>query len=191
MADACDAALVRATADDLVLVTGSLYVVGDARPHLLKPSASSVRLALASPSRSWLAMLIAPSSSASPTPSSGASSARSSSRFERNGLAIAALELRTLDEEILARHYEEHQGKGFYDELVAFMSRGPGRPGGHRGPGGHLEGRAGHDGRHQPPQRGPGHDQGRLGIEFTENLIHGSDSAESAARELGIFFPEP
>ena len=46
-------------------------------------------------------------------------------RFERRGLAITALELRTLDEEILARHYEEHQGKGFYAELVAFMSRGP------------------------------------------------------------------
>jgi nucleoside-diphosphate kinase len=46
-------------------------------------------------------------------------------RFERRGLTIAALELRTLDEELLARHYEEHVGKGFYADLVAFMSRGP------------------------------------------------------------------
>src|SRR5262245_27587810 len=47
------------------------------------------------------------------------------SRFEQRNLRIAALELRTLDEELLARHYEEHIGKGFYPELVAFMSRGP------------------------------------------------------------------
>ena len=47
------------------------------------------------------------------------------SRFEARGLTIAAMELRTLDADTLARHYEEHVGKGFYDDLVAFMSRGP------------------------------------------------------------------
>ena len=47
------------------------------------------------------------------------------SRFETKGLRVAAMELRTLDSDILARHYEEHVGKGFYAELVTFMARGP------------------------------------------------------------------
>jgi nucleoside-diphosphate kinase len=47
------------------------------------------------------------------------------SRFERKNLKVVAMELRTLDQDTLARHYEEHVGKGFYADLVAFMSRGP------------------------------------------------------------------
>ena len=112
------------------------------------------------------------------------------SRFERRGLVIAALELRTLDEGILARHYEEHQGKGFYDELVTFMSRGPVVLAAIEGPEDTWKVVRDMMGATNPRNAAPGTIRGDLGIEFTENLIHGSDSAESAARELGIFFPE-
>ena len=111
-------------------------------------------------------------------------------RFERRGLAIAALELRTLDEEILARHYEEHQGKGFYAEPVAFMSRGPVVLAAIEGPEDTWKVVRDMMGATNPRNAAPGTIRGDYGIEFTENLIHGSDSAESAARELGIFFPD-
>ena len=111
-------------------------------------------------------------------------------RFERRGLAISALELRTLDEEILARHYEEHQGKGFYTELVAFMSRGPVVLAAIEGPEDTWKVVRDMMGATNPRNAAPGTIRGDYGIEFTENLIHGSDSAESAARELGIFFPD-
>ena len=110
-------------------------------------------------------------------------------RFERRGLTIAALELRTLDEELLARHYEEHVGKGFYADLVAFMSRGPVVTAAIEGPEDTWKVVRDMMGATNPRNAAPGTIRGDLGIEFTENLIHGSDSAESAARELGLFFP--
>lgn len=110
-------------------------------------------------------------------------------RFERKGLKLAAAELRVLNVETLARHYEEHQGKAFYDDLVKFMSRGPvlvavieGVPDTWRVVRQMV-------GATDPLQASPGTVRGDLGSEFTENLIHGSDSAESAEREIGIFFP--
>jgi nucleoside-diphosphate kinase len=111
------------------------------------------------------------------------------SRFEQRGLTIAALELRTLDEELLARHYEEHIGKGFYPELVAFMSRGPVVTAAVEGP--EETWRVVRDmmGATNPRNAAPGTIRGDLGIQFTENLIHGSDGPESAARELALFFP--
>jgi nucleoside-diphosphate kinase len=97
------------------------------------------------------------------------------SRFETKGLKLVAIELRTLDAAILERHYEEHKGKGFYAELVAFMSRGPVVALVVEGPEDTWE-----------IVRSMMGDYGTL---FTENLVHGSDSAASAAREIGIFFP--
>jgi nucleoside-diphosphate kinase len=111
------------------------------------------------------------------------------SRFEQRGLTIAALEMRTLDEEVLSRHYEEHQGKAFYDDLVAFMSRGPVVSAAIEGPEDTWKVVRDMMGATNPRNAAPGTIRGDLGIEFTENLIHGSDSAESATRELGIFFP--
>jgi len=110
-------------------------------------------------------------------------------RFERRGLTIAALEMRTLDEELLARHYEEHIGKVFYADLVAFMSRGPVVTAAIEGP--EETWRVVRDmmGATNPRNAAPGTIRGDLGIEFTENLIHGSDGPESAVRELGLFFP--
>jgi nucleoside-diphosphate kinase len=111
------------------------------------------------------------------------------SRFEAKGLKIAAMELRTLDAAILARHYEEHQGKGFYAELVTFMSRGPIVALAIEGPQDTWEIVRAMMGATNPRSAAPGTIRGDLGTLFTENLVHGSDSSESAARELEIFFP--
>ncbi len=110
-------------------------------------------------------------------------------RFEAKGLKIAAMQMRTLDADILARHYQEHQGKGFYAELVSFMSRGPVVALSIEGPQDTWEIVRTMMGATNPRAAAPGTIRGDLGTLFTENLVHGSDSAESAARELEIFFP--
>jgi nucleoside-diphosphate kinase len=111
------------------------------------------------------------------------------SRFETKGLKIVAMELRTLDAAILERHYEEHKGKGFYAELVSFMSRGPVVAMVVEGPEDTWEILRNMMGATNPRNAAPGTIRGDYGTLFTENLIHGSDSAASAAREIGIFFP--
>ena len=110
-------------------------------------------------------------------------------RFETKGLRLAAMELRTLDEATLERHYEEHKGKGFYADLVKFMSRGPVVAMAVEGPEDTWEIVRAMMGATNPRQAASGTIRGDLGTIFTENLVHGSDSAESAKRELGIFFP--
>src|SRR5262249_45348566 len=111
------------------------------------------------------------------------------SRIERKGLRLVAAELRTIDAEIAGRHYAEHAGKPFYDDLVAFITRGP-------APFLVLEGPENNDkivrtmmGSTNPRDAAPGTIRGDLAVELTENLVHGSDSPESAAREIDIFFP--
>lgn len=111
-------------------------------------------------------------------------------RFENKGLALAAMELRQLDTAILERHYEEHKGKGFYADLVAFMSRGPVVAMVLEGPEDTWEIVRNMMGATNPRSAASGTIRGDLGTIFTENLVHGSDSAESAAREIGIFFPQ-
>ncbi len=111
-------------------------------------------------------------------------------RFEAKGLRIVALDQRTLDKETLARHYDEHVGKGFYDDLVTFMSRGPVVTLVLEGPEDTWQIVRSMMGATNPRQAAPGTIRGDLGIEVTENLVHGSDSAESAARETAIFFPD-
>lgn len=110
-------------------------------------------------------------------------------RFERRGLAIAAMELRRLDTEILSRHYAEHVGKGFYQDLVGFMSSGPVVTLVVEGPEDTYEVVRTMMGATNCRKAAPGTIRADLGIDFTQNLVHGSDSAESAAREIGIFFP--
>ena len=110
-------------------------------------------------------------------------------RVEAKGLKIAAMELRKLDADTLARHYEEHKGKGFYAELVTFMSRGPVVALALEGPEDTWEIVRAMMGATNPRTAAPGTIRGDLGTIFTENLVHGSDSAASAARELEIFFP--
>jgi len=110
-------------------------------------------------------------------------------RFEAKGLKVVALDLRTLDADTLARHYEEHVGKGFYSDLVTFMSCGPVVALALEGPEDTWEVVRQMMGATNPRKAAPGTIRGDLGILFTENLVHGSDSLASAERELGIFFP--
>lgn len=111
-------------------------------------------------------------------------------RLERKGLALAAAELRTLDADTLARHYSEHTGKSFYDELVAFMSRGPALVAVVEGPRDTPKMVRDLMGATDPAAAAPGTIRGDLGADLTENLIHGSDSEASAEREIQIFFPD-
>ena len=111
------------------------------------------------------------------------------SRFERRGLTIDAMQLRTLYKATLATHYAEHQGKPFYADLVEFMSRGQVVAMVVAGPDDTWEILRSMMGATNPRAAAPGTIRGDLGTIFTENLIHGSDSAESAAREIQIFFP--
>jgi nucleoside-diphosphate kinase len=112
------------------------------------------------------------------------------SRFERKGLKIVALEYRQLDDKILARHYAEHKGKGFYAELVAFMSRSPAVTLVLEGPKETWKAVRSMVGATNPLDAAPGTVRGDYGTLFTENLVHGSDGPESAAREIKIFFPK-
>lgn len=113
------------------------------------------------------------------------------SRLERKGLRLAAAELRTITRDTASRHYAEHQGKPFFESLVSFITRSPALIMVVEGPDEDtyavvrmLMGTT------NPKQAAPGTIRGDLAIELTENLVHGSDSPESAAREIGLFFPE-
>ncbi|MFD5931536.1 nucleoside-diphosphate kinase [Streptomyces sp. NPDC060333] len=110
-------------------------------------------------------------------------------RIERKaGWTIPALELRTLDQETLEAHYGEHKGKPFYEPLMGFMSGGPVVAlvvEGERV----IEGVRGLAGPTDPIAAAPGSIRGDLGSITRENLIHASDSEESAERELKLFFP--
>ncbi|MEU0598933.1 nucleoside-diphosphate kinase [Streptomyces spiralis] len=111
------------------------------------------------------------------------------SRIERKaGWQITALELRTLDTDTLEQHYGEHKGKPFYEPLVAFMSSGPVVAmivEGERV----IEGVRALAGPTDPIAAAPGSIRGDYGVIVRENLIHASDSEESAEREVKIFFP--
>ena len=110
-------------------------------------------------------------------------------RFERKGLTLAAMRLLNADEEIANRHYAEHTEKPFFGELVSFITGGPLVAG-------VLEG---HEavaatrqviGATNPVEAAPGSIRGDYGLEVTFNMVHGSDSPESAEREIGIWFPD-
>jgi len=111
------------------------------------------------------------------------------SRFEGKGLTVVAAELRQLDTDTLAQHYEEHVEKPFYDDLVAFMSRSPSMVMVVEGPEETFAVVRSMMGTTNPREAAPGTIRGDLGTLFTENLVHGSDSQASADREIGIFFP--
>lgn len=110
-------------------------------------------------------------------------------RFERRNLRLVRAELRTIDRATAEKHYAEHVGKPFFPSLVDFITRGPALLAVIEGPEDTWQVVRTMMGATNPRQAAPGTIRGDLGIEFTENLIHGSDSADSAAREIGIFFP--
>ena len=110
-------------------------------------------------------------------------------RFERKGLRIAALKLMLLERELAERHYAEHTEKPFFGELVEFITRGPLVALVLEGPSAVGAARQ-VIGATNPVDAAPGSIRGDFAIEVTFNLVHGSDSADSAAREVGLFFPE-
>jgi len=110
-------------------------------------------------------------------------------RFERRNLRLVAAELRQVDETTAARHYAEHEGKPFYGELIEFITRSPAMVMVVEGPEDTWKVVRLMMGVTNPREASPGTIRGDLGILFTENLVHGSDSLESAEREIGIWFP--
>jgi nucleoside-diphosphate kinase len=110
-------------------------------------------------------------------------------RFERKGLRLVALKLMTMERELAARHYAEHEGKPFYEELVSFITSGPLVAM-------VLEGESAIEAARQvigatnPLQATTGSIRGDYAIAVGQNMVHGSDAPESAAREVGHFFPE-
>ena len=111
-------------------------------------------------------------------------------RIERKGLRLVAAELRLITTEEAGRHYAEHDGKPFYGELVAFITRSPALVMVAEGPEDAFKVVRTLMGATNPVDAAPGTIRGDLALETGENLVHGSDSTESAAREIEIFFPE-
>ena len=109
-------------------------------------------------------------------------------RLERKQLKVVALELRLLDEATAKTHYAEHDGKPFFADLVAFITRSPLVALVVEGPDAYKVVRT-LMGTTNPREAAPGTIRGDLAIELTENLVHGSDGPESAAREIALFFP--
>ena len=110
-------------------------------------------------------------------------------RFERKGLKIASLKYLQMDRDLAQRHYAEHEGKPFFGELVEFITSGP------------LVAMVleGYEavvaarqviGATNPLEAAPGSIRGDFALEVGQNMVHGSDSNESAQREVGLFFPE-
>jgi nucleoside-diphosphate kinase len=112
------------------------------------------------------------------------------SRIERKGLKVVALKMIQLDRELAERQYEIHRRKHFFEELVEFVISSPvlvmiveGEEA--------IEVVRGMMGATNPFQAQPGTIRGDFGLDLTKNLIHGSDSSETAEREMALFFEEP
>ena len=110
-------------------------------------------------------------------------------RFERKGLRPVALAVLTMTRELAERHYAEHLEKPFFGELADFITSGPLVAMVLEGPSAIAAARQ-LIGATNPLEAAPGSIRGDLAIATGENLVHGSDGPESAAREIGIFFPE-
>ncbi|MDT3445996.1 MULTISPECIES: nucleoside-diphosphate kinase [unclassified Pseudofrankia] len=110
------------------------------------------------------------------------------SRLESKGLSLVALELRTLEKSVAETHYGEHASKPFFGELVEFITSGPLVALVVEGPRA-IEGVRGLMGVTDPVKAVPGSIRGDYALEIGQNLVHGSDSPESAKREIDLFFP--
>jgi nucleoside-diphosphate kinase len=111
-------------------------------------------------------------------------------RLERKGLRLVAAELRPVTEAEAGRHYAEHDGKPFYGDLVKFITRSPALIMVVEGPDDAYKVVRNLMGATNPVDAAPGTIRGDLALEMGENLVHGSDSTASAAREIAIFFPD-
>ena len=110
------------------------------------------------------------------------------SRLEKKGLTLVKMELRTLDRATAEEHYGEHKERPFFGELVDFITGGPLVALVVEGPNAVAATRR-MMGVTNPVEATPGSLRGDYALEIGQNLVHGSDSEESAAREIGIFFP--
>jgi len=109
------------------------------------------------------------------------------SRFERKGLRLDAMRMLQIDEDLAGRHYAEHVGKPFFGDLVSFITSGPVVAMKWTGDDAVTVVRA-MMGATDPKASSPGTIRGDFGLVITENIVHGSDSPESAERELRLFF---
>jgi nucleoside-diphosphate kinase len=110
-------------------------------------------------------------------------------RFERKGLRITALRYMTMDRALAEEHYAEHQGKRFFEELVSFITSGPLVAAIMEGSDAVKVARQ-VIGATNPLEAAPGSIRGDFAIEVGQNMVHGSDSWESAEREAKLFFPD-
>ncbi len=110
------------------------------------------------------------------------------SRLENKGLTLVAMELRTLDRATAEEHYGEHRERPFFGELVDFITGGPLVALVVEGPNA-VAGTRRLMGVTNPVEATPGSIRGDYALEIGQNLVHGSDSPDSATREIGIFFP--
>lgn len=110
-------------------------------------------------------------------------------RFERKGLKVSALKLMTASEEVADEHYAEHREKPFFGELVSFITGGPLVAAVLEGPEAVKAARQ-LIGATDPVEAAPGSIRGDFALEVTFNMVHGSDSEDSAEREIAIWFPE-
>ncbi|OBA62263.1 nucleoside-diphosphate kinase [Mycobacterium sp. 1100029.7] len=110
-------------------------------------------------------------------------------RIERKGLAIAALELRSVSKELASQHYAEHEGKPFFESLLDFITTGQVVAAIVEGPRAIAAFRQIAGGTDPVEKATPGTIRGDFGLETQLNLVHGSDSIDSAKREIALWFP--
>jgi nucleoside-diphosphate kinase len=111
-------------------------------------------------------------------------------RLEAKGLRLLTAELRQMPLDVAERHYEEHRGKPFFGELLEFITRSPSLVAVVEGPDDTYAVVRTLMGATDPKTAAPGTIRGDLGTEMPDNLVHGSDSLESAGREIALFFPD-
>ena len=111
------------------------------------------------------------------------------SRIERKGLTLAALELKQVNDELARAHYAEHDGKPFFDSLLEFITSGKVVAAVLEGPRAIAAFRQLAGGTDPVEKATPGTIRGDFGLETQFNLVHGSDSSESAEREINLWFP--
>ena len=110
-------------------------------------------------------------------------------RFERKGLKLVALKQMTMNRDLATRHYAEHEGKPFFDELVDFITSGPLVAMVLQGESA-IEAARQVIGATNPLQASPGSIRGDFAVAVGQNMVHGSDAPESASREVSLFFPD-
>jgi nucleoside-diphosphate kinase len=110
-------------------------------------------------------------------------------RLERRGLRLAGLTLMQVSRDLAARHYAEHEGKPFYEGLIDYITACPIVAAVFEGPNAVTAARQ-TMGATRPTEAAPGTIRADFGIEVGRNLVHGSDSPESARREIDLFFPD-